>query len=147
MQKKAEVGLQCSPRNFASWTWKHYEIHTYICVFAETCFLPALDSVECWKKKGLGIFLLNCQCPWRHFPCISAGALALKMNRNVCIWFWMQQVFFSRSEFQRDKKKIFHGADYSGQFYILYPSYRHGCFVMLSLFFFAICLCKRLKIK
>lgn len=102
-KKKAEIGLQCSPRNFASWTWRRYEIHTYICVFAETYFLPALGTVGCWEKKGLGIFLLTCQCPWRLFPCISAGALALKMNRNVCMWFWMQQVFSQEVNFRQRK--------------------------------------------
>lgn len=88
-KKKAEVGLQCSPRNFVSWTWRHYEIHTYMCL----CWNLLPSSAQfcgVLEKKGLGIFLLTCQCPWRLFPCISAGALALKMNRNVCIWFWMQ---------------------------------------------------------
>lgn len=59
------------------------------------------------KKNGLGIFLLTCQCPWRLFPYICAGALALKMNRNVCIWFWMQQVFSQEVNFRQIKRKYF----------------------------------------
>lgn len=53
---------------------------TYVSLLPATWFCGVLE------KKGLGIFLLTCQCPWRLFPCISAGALTLKMNRNLCIW-------------------------------------------------------------
>lgn len=105
-KKTTEVGLQGSPRSFPSWIWRHHEMHTYICVFAETYFLPGFGSVGCWKKE-LGIFLLTCQCPWRLFPCINAGALALKVNRNACIWFWMQQVFSQEVNFKEIKRKYF----------------------------------------
>lgn len=79
-----------------------------ICVFAKTYFLPGLGSVECWKKKEvLGCIFLTCQCPWRLFPHSSAGALALKMDRNVCIWSWMQQFFSHKVNFREIKSKCF----------------------------------------
>lgn len=79
--------------------------HTYVSLLKPASFQHSV----LWSagKKGLGILLLNCQCPWRHFPCISAGALALKMNRNVCIWFWMQQVFSQEVNFREIKRKYF----------------------------------------
>lgn len=61
-KKKAEVGLQCSPRNFAmNEDIANEDImrSTLICVFAETYFLPALSSVGCWKKKVWGSFFCH----------------------------------------------------------------------------------------
>lgn len=53
------------------------------------------------------MYLLTCQCPWRLFPHSSAGALVLKMNRSVCICFWMQQVFSQESNVKNIKGKCF----------------------------------------
>lgn len=67
-----------------------WDLHLHTSLLKPTSF----QRLVLWGagKKRFGD-LLTCQCPWRLFPCISAGALALKMNRNVCICFWMQQVF------------------------------------------------------
>lgn len=53
------------------------------------------------------MYLLTRQCPLRLFPRTSAGALARKMNRNVCIWFWMQQFLYQESNVRNIKSKCF----------------------------------------
>lgn len=110
----------CSRCKKKGWSWIAVLTQKLCQLDLKTLWDPHLHMCLCWnllpsstrycgvlEKNGLGIFLLTCQCPWRLFPCISAGALALKMNRNVCIWFWMQQVFSQEVNFRQVKRKYF----------------------------------------
>lgn len=70
------------------------------------------------EKKWFGDLSSDMSVPMKALPIYLCWCLSPK-NEQKCLHMVLDAAgFFSRSEFQTDKKKIFHGADYSGQFYI-----------------------------